>query len=68
MLFADALPEDQCESVSEGRGTLGAFIVPIAPVEFLGLDLISLSTTGGRTLSGKEATEVRLLLVDERGV
>jgi hypothetical protein len=43
----------------------GACMASTAP-EFLVLDLIWLST--GDTLSGNEATELRLLLVDDRGV
>jgi hypothetical protein len=66
MLFAEALPEDQCDSVSEGRGTPGALMALIAPTEFLLLDLISLLV--GTAASGTEATEFRLLLVDDRGV
>jgi hypothetical protein len=66
MLFADVLPEDQCDSVSDGRGILGATNAFTAPTEFLGLDLIlSLPTDA---LSGKEATELRLLLEAEDGV
>jgi hypothetical protein len=70
MLFADARPEDQCDSVMEGLDTPPAAIVPpfapTAPLaEFLVSDLIS--APGSRT----DATEVRLLLfalVDVRGV
>lgn len=38
---------------------------PTAPVEFLGVDLISLGAHDH--LSGAEATDVRLLLVEDRG-
>jgi hypothetical protein len=66
MLLADARPDDQCDSVSDGRGTPGATSALTAPVEFLGLDLISLFAGGTR--SGNEATEFRLLLVADWGV
>lgn len=66
MLLADALPEDQCDSVNDGLDPPGATDAPIAPKEFLGLDRISLST--GEILSGKDATELRLLLVADVGV
>jgi hypothetical protein len=66
MLFADARPEDQCDSATDGLGMpAAANVPPIAPTaplpEFLVSDLIS----------GTEATELRLLLVvlvDDRGV
>jgi hypothetical protein len=71
MLFADVRPEDQCDSVIEGLDTpAAANVPPIAPTppptEFLVSDLIS----PGPEL-GKEATELRLLLlalVEDRGV
>lgn len=64
ILLAEFRPEDQCES-TDGRDTPSAPVVPMAPVEFLGLDLISEEAEDH--LSGKEATELRLLLVDDRG-
>tara|TARA_R110002003_G_scaffold388_13_gene19390 strand:- start:23361 stop:23804 length:444 start_codon:yes stop_codon:yes gene_type:complete len=66
ILFADVRPEDQCESESVGRGIPDACIALTAPIEFLGLERISLFT--GDIPSGNEATELRLLLVDDRGV
>lgn len=66
MLFAEALPEDQCDSVSDGREPPETAAALMAPNEFLGLDRISLFT--GEIRSGKEATELRLLLVVELGV
>jgi hypothetical protein len=69
MLLADALPEDQGDSERDGRETVGAVMALIAPVEFLLLDLISVSA--GTALSGKDATEFLLLLavlVEDRGV
>jgi hypothetical protein len=66
ILFADVRPEDQWESESVGRGIPDACIALTAPVEFLGLERISLFT--GDIPSGNEATELRLLLVDDRGV
>lgn len=69
MLLADVLPDDQCDSATEGRdmpceATVPP-VAPTAPVEFLVLDLISSAATDH--LSEKEATELRLLLVDECG-
>lgn len=66
MLLAEALPEDQCDSVSDGRDPPGATDAPMAPKEFRGLDRISLLT--GEIRSGKEATELRLLLAADVGV
>lgn len=69
MLLAEALPEDQGDSERDGRGTVGAVMALIAPVEFLLLDLISGSAAAA--LSGKDATEFLLLLavlVEDRGV
>jgi hypothetical protein len=66
MLFVDDLPEDQFDSVRDGRGMPGAISALTAPTEFLGLDLIL--SLPNDTPSGKEATEVRLLLVAEDGV
>lgn len=71
MLLADARPEDQCDSAIGGLGTPEAVIVPpiaptAPPAEFLVSNLISSTPE-----SGKEATELRLLmvvLVDDQGV
>ena len=52
--------------MSDGRGTPGATSALTAPVEFRGLDLISVFPGGTR--SGNEATEFRLLLVADVGV
>lgn len=71
MLFADARPEDQCDSATDGLGMPGAAmappIAPMAPLpEFLVSDLMVAVWE-----AGTEATELRLLLVvlvDDRGV
>jgi hypothetical protein len=67
MLLAEDLPEDQLDSVSDGRGTPGNWppIALTAPVEFLLLDRISLALEA--TPSGNDATEARLLLGVDRG-
>lgn len=71
MLFPDDL-DDQCDSTIDGRtagsGPPNAFNAPAprAPVEFLGLDLISASAHDH--LSKADAIESRLLLVEERGL
>jgi len=71
MLFADARPEDQCDSATDGLGMPGAArappIAPTAPLpEFLVSDLMVAVCE-----PGTDATELRLLLVvlvDDRGV
>lgn len=71
MLFPEDL-DDQCDSTIDGR-TAGRgppialnAPAPRAPVEFLGLDLISVSAHDH--LSKADAMESRLLLVEERGL
>jgi hypothetical protein len=64
MLFAD-LADERWLSTKPGRGML---IALTAPIEFLGLDLISLVAQDHLLLSGGEASEVLLLLVDVREV
>ncbi len=62
MLFADDLPDDQFESVSEGRNAPAALVTPPALIELFGAALISPGLHV--RLSGIEVTELRLLFAD----
>lgn len=63
MLFADARPEDQCDSATDGLGMpAAANVPPIAPTAPLPEFLVSDRMSAVRG-SGTEATELRLLLV-----
>lgn len=72
MLFAEDLPDEECESDSEGRDMSicdCADICPNEPIapEALGVERMSLGAVES-LLSGKEAMDVRLLLADDVGI